>query len=479
MNQIITNSQLASSIAPILLGSGSIHLPGVLWPCISTLHRHLALNSGTGASVRPWSRISSRHLQESGTTFRGVPSGYRSLAASNLVRRSRPINSFTTTSVTHLPRIDSARDFSTSSVAMTHDRNNIIEVVRQSPPVDTTEPYDARWVAGKTILITGGASGFGEGMLRKWAENGANIVIGDVNDARGKALVEEVRKATGSQHHHYLHCDVTNWQSQVDFFRDAAKLSPHGSIDGVVANAGVGDGSPWLDDPPATVETLAEPPPPKLQCIQVNLIGVMYTAHLAMHYLPKKPSADKVPASLGPGPYTPDAHLLLVGSVASLAPLPTQIQYAASKHGVLGIFRSMRSTSFQRGVRVNMICPYFIDTPILPAAARVLLAGGAMGKPEDVVDAATRLMADSRIVGRALAIGPKVNIDGEWQLVNNKTGKETAIWETYADDFEEVDAFTSRLIRMLNQVERARGWGGWAKDMVLAIAYPFRSWWRG
>lgn len=63
-----------------------------------------------------------------------------------------------------------------------------------------------------------------------------------------------------------------------------------------------------------------------------------------------------------------------------------------------------------------------------------------MGKPEDVVDAGTRLMADSRISGRALAIGPRVTVDGDWQLVpqGTKDGKEIAVWEAYADDFLEV-----------------------------------------
>jgi len=51
-------------------------------------------------------------------------------------------------------------------------RNNLVDVVGQSAPVDTTVPYDASLVSGKTILITGGASGFGEGFFRKWAENG-------------------------------------------------------------------------------------------------------------------------------------------------------------------------------------------------------------------------------------------------------------------------------------------------------------------
>jgi FlaA1/EpsC-like NDP-sugar epimerase len=54
----------------------------------------------------------------------------------------------------------------------------MVEEIRQSPPLDTSEPYDAAWIAGKTILITGGASGFGEGFFRKWAEHGANVIIG-------------------------------------------------------------------------------------------------------------------------------------------------------------------------------------------------------------------------------------------------------------------------------------------------------------
>jgi len=127
----------------------------------------------------------------------------------------------------------------------TKARNNLVEVTRQSKPVDTKDPYDVAWLEGRTIVITGGASGFVEGFFRKWAESGANVIIGDVNSVRGNALVEEVRKTTGNQNHHYLHCDVSNWQSQVDFFHSAVKLSPHGGIDAVVANAGITDTQPF------------------------------------------------------------------------------------------------------------------------------------------------------------------------------------------------------------------------------------------
>lgn len=326
------------------------------------------------------------------------------------------------------------------------------------------------------MVITGGASGFGEGFFRKWAHAGAHVIIGDVNNARGRALVEEVRKKTGSQHHHFLHCDVTNWQSQCDFFRTAVQLSPHGGIDAVVANAGIAENMPTFEIPKGLDDET--PPPPNLKCLEVDLLGVMYTAHLAMFYLPRNPNSSKPGSSTTPTQQSRDRHLLLIGSVASLAPLPGQLLYCVSKHGVLGLFRGLRSTAFVHGIRVNMLCPYFIDTPLIPAAGRALLAGSAMGKPEDVVDAGTRLAADTRIVGRALVVGPKVRIDGDWQLVpqTSEEGQEIAVWEAYADDFQEAEAFTARFIRMLNQVEVARGWMGWAYDMVGAITYPIRTW---
>jgi NAD(P)-dependent dehydrogenase (short-subunit alcohol dehydrogenase family) len=361
---------------------------------------------------------------------------------------------------------------------MAKDRYNVVNVVRQSKPIDTSDPYDATWLAGKTMIITGGASGFGEGFFRKWAEAGANVIIGDVNKARGTALVEEVRKKTGNMNHHFLYCDVTNWQSQVDFFRTSTQLSPHGGIDAVVANAGIADTPPTFEMPQGLdAET---PPPPNLKCFEVDILGVMYTAHLAIFWLPRNPNSGKPSSSTSPTQKSRDRHLLLVGSVASLGPIPGQAQYCVSKHGVLGLFRSLRSTAFMHGIRVNMICPYFIDTPLIPPAGRLLLAGGAMGKPEDVVDAGTRLSADTRIVGRALVIGPriKVSVDDGWQLVPQMSegGKEVAVWEAYADDFQEVEVFVARFTRLLNQVEIARGWIGWASDLAKAVVYPFRAW---
>lgn len=347
-------------------------------------------------------------------------------------------------------------------------------MIRQSPPIDLSQPYDPDWVSGKTILITGGASGFGEGFFRKWAAHGANVIIGDICDERGIALVEEMRASTGNKNHHYIHCDVTIWQSQVDFFHQAVKLSPTGGIDSVVANAGINGygGRPFWNPQGLDADT---PPPPDMKCLEVNLIGVTYTVHLALFYLKRNPNSAVADYKVQPAANRPDRHLLIMGSIASLATIPGLTQYCASKHAVLGLFKSLRTTAFMGGLRVNIVLPYFVSTPLLSAGGRVLLAGSPIATPEDVIDAGTRFMADTRIVGRALMVGPKIKIraDNEWEVVppKNKDGVEVAVREVFVDDFEEVEAFCERLIKLLNFVKVSRGWSAWLSDIFAAIAY--------
>jgi hypothetical protein len=132
-----------------------------------------------------------------------------------------------------------------------------------------------------------------------------------------------------------------------------------------------------------------------------------------------------------------------------------------------------------QGIRVNCLFPYFIDTPIIPTVGRFVLAGGAMGQVEDVVAAGTRFVSDSRILGRSLVIGPKVHVrqkdDGEWDLVTpgSPGSIETAVWEPYAEDWEDVDAWDRNMVKILNLVQAGRGWAGWAQDMVKAVFYGF------
>ena len=120
-------------------------------------------------------------------------------------------------------------------------------------------------------------------------------------------------------------------------------------------------------------------------------------------------------------------------------------------------------------------CPR--DTPIMSTFGRTILAGGSLGKAEDVVEAATRFVADPRVVGRAVVVGPKLKVeqdmDGQWSLVEGKhtPGEEKAIWEIYAHDFEDTEVFMRRILRILNRVVEIKGWTGWLQDVFAAFKY--------
>ncbi|TPX18997.1 uncharacterized protein E0L32_011314 [Thyridium curvatum] len=340
-------------------------------------------------------------------------------------------------------------------------QHNVVDMIKQSAPVDVSAPYNPDNVSGNTVVITGGASGFGAAFARRWASHGANVIIGDINDTGGQKLVAELRASTGSQDHHYQHCDVRDWQSQVSLFQAAARLSVSGGIDAVVANAGIRDMTPAATglgfENPYGLD-IERPPPPELKVLDVNLTGVMYTTHLALFWL-----AWNDPAR--------DRHLLLLGSVASFLPLSGQVLYGTSKHAVMGLFRTLRGSSWRQGVRINMVCPYFADTAIVPNSGHSLVAGCGLAAVPDVVDAATRLMADKSIVGRALVIGPRLRIqegrEGEVGLVAPGTAEDgKPIWECYAHDYESVEIFSKQYLRLLNTLVWMRGWAGWFKDMA-------------
>lgn len=368
-------------------------------------------------------------------------------------------------------------------MAGSENKRSMRDIIRHSPPLDLDAMLDTNLdhlrIGRQVIVITGGASGFGAAWLKSWAMQGAVVIIGDVNVEKGSKLVLDVRKETKNPNLHFIYCNVVDWQSQVSFFKEAVRLSPHGGIDTVIANAGIADRGQTFENP--TGLDGPEPPAPNLRVLEVNLTGVIYTTHLALFYLSRNPGSCKADPNCDPASVTRDRHLLLVSSIAGLLPIPTQSLYGTSKHAVVGLFRNLRSTSFLHGIRVNMLTPYWIDTPIIGTSGRILLAGASMGKVEDVTEAASMFVRDPRIAGRCLCVGPKLMVEqiaeGGWELVS-KEGEKTkqrAIWEVFEEDFEHPDQFQRRVVMLLNAAAEARGWYGWISDMIAAIGFGLKS----
>ena len=169
----------------------------------------------------------------------------------------------------------------------------------------------------------------------------------------------------------FVKCNVAVWADQLALFKTAISSSPSGRVDIVVANAGIGGadsvffadskfrrirGKKDLKGPPLTTcfpVEVEEPEEPKLNVLNVNLVGVLYTVKLALHYFRRQNASNKGEPL--------DQVLVLQGSLAGYLDLPGALQYASSKFALRGIMRSLRRTEHVHNIRVNYIGPWYVD----------------------------------------------------------------------------------------------------------------------
>ncbi|XP_006460744.1 hypothetical protein AGABI2DRAFT_203925 [Agaricus bisporus var. bisporus H97] len=222
-------------------------------------------------------------------------------------------------------------------------------------PDDVLFEHNAR-VRGKVVVITGAANGIGQETAKRFASYGAKVVIGDRDTKGGEKTVGDIERDGGKAV--FVKCDVLSWEDQLSMFETA--ISKYGSVDIVIPNAGVTEISHFHS---VTLDASGKPMIPKLSTLDINLTGVLYTIHLSLHYLKVNKKAGDLKS------------LILIGSMASWMPIPGAALYAASKHAILGIMRSLHPGLELQGVRVGVIHPFFADTAIVPLPVKVALAG--------------------------------------------------------------------------------------------------------
>ncbi|KAF2484909.1 hypothetical protein BDY17DRAFT_93651 [Neohortaea acidophila] len=254
-------------------------------------------------------------------------------------------------------------------------------------PITIPESIAPTNLAGKSVIITGGASGLGRAYAQAFVDHGAFVTIADLNPGFGAKAVEEL----GAKNAQFLQTDVLNWDQLVQAFEAAIKNSPRQSLDVVIANAGIvgHDDIFTLEDPQAP------PRKPNTKIVELNLTGLLYTVKLAFHYFRRQPAA---------APY--DRCLILKSSLAGYVDLPGSIQYNASKFGVRGVMRSLRRTAWREGWRVNLVAPWYIRTAALSQAVQDYLDGKGIGfaLAEDSARAMLLIASDEKINGRALGV---------------------------------------------------------------------------
>jgi len=240
-------------------------------------------------------------------------------------------------------------------------------------------------LSGKSAIVTGGASGFGAGIVRRFIDEGARVLIADINGAAAIAMADELGDAALG-----LQVDVASADdvaAMVSF-----TIQSFGGIDILVNNAGIGH-------TPEPMESLSEEIFDRI--FEVNVKSIYRTAQ------------QVVPIMKANG----SGAILNIGSTGGVSPRPNLTWYNASKGWVITATRSMAIELAASGVRVNALNPVAGETPLLktfmgedtPDIRARFLASIPIGRfstPEDMGAAACFLCSDdaSMITGVALEV---------------------------------------------------------------------------
>ena len=221
-------------------------------------------------------------------------------------------------------------------------------------------------LSGKAAIVTGGASGIGEACSETLAREGASVLITDIDDALGKAVVERIAKAGGKAR--YLHHDVRDEAAWPGVIAEAEKH--FGRLDIMVANAGIGIMSP--------IETMTLGDWQKQQAI--NLDGVFLSIKHAIPALRKAGGGS----------------IVLMSSIAGLRGAPGLAAYSATKGGVRLLAKSVALEHAHDNIRCNSVHPGIIATPIwgkIPTSAE----GNRRNEPIDPSERAALMVPLTRV----------------------------------------------------------------------------------
>jgi NAD(P)-dependent dehydrogenase (short-subunit alcohol dehydrogenase family) len=242
---------------------------------------------------------------------------------------------------------------------------------------------------GKVALVTGAGSGIGKACAAAFARKGAKVVVSDMVAKGGEETAQSIREAGGEAI--FVRCDVslsTDVAAMVE-----ATIRSFGRLDCACNNAGIGG---------AQAPTAEYPEEIWAKVLAVNLTGVW----LCMKY--------EIPRLLAGGR---GGAIVNMSSILGTVGFENSSAYVASKHGIIGLSKAAALEYATLGIRVNAVCPGFIQTPILEeagiregtarfAAVSAFHPVGRMGTPEEIAESVLWLCSDgaSFVTGHALLV---------------------------------------------------------------------------
>jgi NAD(P)-dependent dehydrogenase (short-subunit alcohol dehydrogenase family) len=236
----------------------------------------------------------------------------------------------------------------------------------------------------KVTLITGAASGIGAACARLFIEEGASVILTDIDTTSGESLASELGDKAS-----FIACDASHEDQVIAAI--AALVARHGRLDCAVNNAGI-------TGTPASIDAM------KLehwqQVLNINLSSVFICLKHELKQMQRQ----------GAG------AIVNIASGAGLIAVPNMAGYCASKHGVLGLSKTAAAENIKNGIRVNAVLPGSIRTPMLEQTLalgaeveKMILASvpcGRFGTPGEIAQSVAWLCSDraSYVSGEAMSV---------------------------------------------------------------------------
>ena len=246
-------------------------------------------------------------------------------------------------------------------------------------------------LSGKVVLVTGAGSGIGRAIAQRFAQAGAKVFVGDLNEAAGRETVTLITGAGGVAEFHQL--DVAD---ETEVTRVATATGP---VDILVNNAGIGHVGTIMQTNADDLDRL----------YRVNVRGVF---NVTKAYI-----GDMIARRRG--------SIINIASIGGIVAVRDRFAYVTTKFAVVGITKQIALDHSAEGVRCNCICPGRVETPFVqarlkeypdPAKAYQEMSAtqliGRMGRPEEIAAAAHYLASDEA----ALVTGAALMADGGWSV---------------------------------------------------------------
>jgi NAD(P)-dependent dehydrogenase (short-subunit alcohol dehydrogenase family) len=252
-------------------------------------------------------------------------------------------------------------------------------------------------IEGSTFVVTGGASGLGAATVRMLVADGGRVVIADLKDTEGAALVDEL-----SGNARFVHTDVTSESSGRAAV--AAAVDGFGSLQGLVNCAGIVHGEKVVGkDGPHVLATFA-------RAVDINLVGTFNLTRLAAEAM-----AKGVPNAEGER-----GVIVYTASVAAFDGQVGQAAYAASKAGLVGMTLPVARELARFGIRVMTIAPGIFETPMMGAIppdiaeslGKMVPFPPRLGRPAEFASLVRE------IVGNPMLNGETIRLDGAIRMAS-------------------------------------------------------------